>query len=74
MCVSLSGPRKAAFFLDNPDLYDPETKNPGARKYIFGRMRAPVIKGNKENEALRDTQKIPYYMPRLGGDNGMSTH
>jgi hypothetical protein len=56
--------------LDNPDLYDPKTPNNKVRENIFLRIRAPVQKGDKANEALRDKQA---YMPRLGGDNGKCT-
>ena len=43
------------------------------REDIFKRIRAPVKKGDAENQALRDTQANMYYMPRLGGDDGKST-
>jgi hypothetical protein len=66
---SSTGPRKAGFFLDNPHLYDPNTTDTKPREYIFSRIRAPVKKGDKQNEALRDKQAYMYWMPRLGGDN-----
>ncbi|KAG8993009.1 hypothetical protein FRB90_000814, partial [Tulasnella sp. 427] len=78
------GPRRAKFFLDNPELSDPASKYTEAREYIFNRVRAPVIKKNPErlptaqnpvpewdesNFALRSKQAYIYWMPRLGGNN-----
>lgn len=49
------------------------TTNTMVREDIFKRIRAPVKKGDAENQALRDTQANMYYMPCLGGDDGKST-
>ncbi|KAF9070235.1 hypothetical protein BDP27DRAFT_1324037 [Rhodocollybia butyracea] len=64
------GPRKAPLWINNPDLYDPETPNPQVRKNIFARIRVPVDKWNPENERRREEEAYMYYMPRLGGNAG----
>ncbi|KAG8908755.1 hypothetical protein FRB99_002993 [Tulasnella sp. 403] len=79
------GPRKADFWLNNPDLSDPNTQNPSTRQYIFDRVRLPVVKLLPEqlptperplaqvdpaNLEARTQEASHYYMPRLGGNSG----